>query len=225
MRKTWTSTDIAIFMAALKDAFIREPRAPFGPTAIKVMKASISESLWKADASISKPGNWNAAMKAAAEDHNIFKADVQIVKEMMPLHEVQTDLLIAEMIRRFSHVMNATSMQDALQHKYTPVKIEAQPQKMKRPIILVVGLLSAQANEAQSRLAGLSLDIRFSEGFNSGKNIAAASRTADCTVCMTKFINHSVYALLKRNGQHLLHCNGGVTDLVKQIKQNFAKQP
>ena len=210
MRKTWTSTDIAIFMAALKDAFIREPRAPFGPTAIKVMKASISESLWKADASISKPGNWNAAMKAAAEDRKIFKADVQIVKEM---------------IRRFSHVMNVTSMQDALQHKYTPVKIEAQPQKMKRPIILVVGLLSAQANEAQSRLAGLSLDIRFSEGFNSGKNIAAASRTADCTVCMTKFINHSVYALLKRNGQHLLHCNGGVTDLVKQIKQNFAKQP
>ena len=73
------------------------------------------------------------------------------------------------MIRRFSHVMDVTSMQDALQHKFTPVEIEAQPQKMKRPIILVVGLLSAQANEAQSRLAGLSLDIRFSAGFNSGK--------------------------------------------------------
>ena len=32
MRKTWTNTDIAIFMAALKAAFIREPRAPFGQT-------------------------------------------------------------------------------------------------------------------------------------------------------------------------------------------------
>ena len=103
--------------------------------------------------------------------------------------------------------------------------MQARAEKRKAAVSRVGGVLSAQANEAQSRLAGLSLDIRFSEGFNSGKNIAAASRTADCTVCMTKFINHSVYALLKRNGQHLLHCNGGVTDLVKQIKQNFAKQP
>ena len=223
MRKTWTNTDIAIFMAALKDAFIREPRAPFGPTTIKVMKASISESLWKADASISKPGNWNAAMKAAAGDHNIFKADVQIVKEMMPLHEVHTDLLIAEMLRRFSHVMNANQIEAISSPLHRPVKLDVSPVREKRPIILVVGLLGSQVHEVQMRMAGLGLDLKFAET-ERFREVAAASRSANATVCMTKFINHSVYAHLKKHGQHLLHCNGGITDLVKQIKQNFVKQ-
>lgn len=223
MRKTWTNTDISIFMAALKDAFIREPRAPFGPTAIKVMKASMSESLWKADASISKPGNWSAAMKAAAEDHNIFKPDVQIIKEMMPLHEVQTDMLIAEMIRRFSHVMSVNQIEAASTAQQRPVKLEIPAAREKRPVILIVGLLGSQVHEVQMRMAGLGLDLKFAES-ERFREVAAASRSATATVCMTKFINHSVYTHLKKHGHHLLHCNGGITDLVKQIKQNFVKQ-
>lgn len=223
MRKAWTPEQIDTFMVELKRLFIENPRASFAPTAIQAMKNVIPAIAWKSGNSIGKAVNWSAAMKASSEVHGIFKPDVQVVKVPMVLHEVHTDLLIAEMLRRFSHVMKANQIEAISAPLHRPVKLDVSPAREKKPIILVVGLLGSQVHEVQMRMAGLGLDLKFAES-ERFREVAAASRSATATVCMTKFINHSVYTHLKKHGHHLLHCNGGITDLVKQIKQNFVKQ-
>ena len=222
MRKAWTPEQIDTFMVELKRLFVENPRASFAPTAIRAMQNVIPATAWKSNNSIGKAVSWPAAMKASSEAHGIFKPDVQVVKVPMVLHEVHTDLLIAEMLRRFSHVMNVNQIEAISAPLQRPVKLEISPSREKRPVILIVGLLGPQVHEVQMRLTGLGLDLKFAES-ERFREVAAASRSANATVCMTKFINHSVYAHLKKHGQRLLHCNGGITDLVKQIKQNFVK--
>ena len=222
MRKAWTPEQIDTFMVELKRLFVETPRAPFAPTAIQAMQNVIPAASWKSDNSIGKAVNWPTAMKASSEAHGIFKPDVQVVKVPMALHEVHTDLLIAEMLRRFSHVMNVNQIEAISAPLQRPVKLEISPSREKRPVILIVGLLGSQVHEVQMRMAGLGLDLKFAES-ERFREVAAASRSATATVCMTKFINHSMYTHLKKHGHHLLHCNGGSTDLVKQIKQNFVK--
>ena len=222
MRKVWSKETVEAFMTELKRLFKENPRRSFSTASVEAMKKAAPESEWRSISSISRIGNWSNPMKIAAEAHGIFKVDTEIVKEPYELSEIPTDVLVTEALRRFSHLL--AKEPDEISPGQAPV-IRMQPRtvKEKRPVILIVGLQGSQMQLVQNKLAGLGLELRFAES-ERFREIASMSRLADATVCMTKFISHPVYNHLRIHGKQLLHCNGGLTDLVHQIKFNFCKK-
>lgn len=219
MRKTWTEAQINAFMTELKARFQVHPRAPFSPTAIAAMKSTIEEEHWRSDSSIGKPTNWNAKMWAACDAHGIFKAEVVEVKVPMALHEIPGDLLFAELIRRFK-MFEGEIHQEIMQ----PIRIELPPSppRIRKPIVLIVGLNGSQIMTVEKALNGVNIALRFKSSSDTN-NVMAAAKGAAKTLVMTKFIDHAVYSQLKKHqSRTLIHCNGGVTDAIRILKANFA---
>jgi hypothetical protein len=82
-----------------------------------------------------------------------------------------------------------------------------QTPKSRRKRITIIGLRGQQMSVIKQKYQDI--DFTFLDVDD------AAGRTpceAECTIMMTKFINHSVYAKY-RNAPNMRHCNGGISDL------------
>ena len=85
--------------------------------------------------------------------------------------------------------------------------LSAKPSNPRKPTVLVIGLNGCQMSAVSAKYA----DIKFT--FMTGEEAVSRNRlSADHTILMTKFINHSAQGKY-RAAPNLHYCNGGVTDL------------
>lgn len=84
----------------------------------------------------------------------------------------------------------------------------------------IVGLLPEQAFIVAKRLEGL-CELRFWKDEDTSK-LRAHAAWSDVTFIMTKFISHSTQDIIRKTGERMLQCNGGVTDLLFQLQNDLA---
>lgn len=79
--------------------------------------------------------------------------------------------------------------------------------KVRRKRVTIVGLKGQQTTVVEQKYPDI--DFKFLTSTDAhGREVSEA----DCTILMTKFIDHSIYAKY-RHVHNMKHCNGGVSDL------------
>ena len=87
----------------------------------------------------------------------------------------------------------------------------------RKPRVLIVGLLNQQEQDMTKAMGEvLSLDYAKSEHHTTLQDKA---RNADLVVLMTKFISHSHTEAVRRVNEHIVHRNGGVSELKRWLTQ------
>ncbi len=88
---------------------------------------------------------------------------------------------------------------------------------LRPPRVVVVGLRGVQADVARMKLPGVAL-----EGYNPHEHrnavIAAAARSAELCVVMTKFVGHSAETAVRQATDRFRRVNGGVSELVRCVE-------
>lgn len=121
------------------------------------------------------------------------------------------DLLADRIAERLRPQMTAPEVKQHINAEFDTqfkrYKVEVTPPKPRMPSILIIGLNGCQMSVVTSKY----LDFKFT--FMTAEEAVSRNRaTADHTILMTKFINHSVQNKY-RQVPNLHYCNGGVSDL------------
>lgn len=121
------------------------------------------------------------------------------------------DLLADRIAERLRPQMTAPEVKQHINAEFDTqfkrYKAEVTPPKPRMPSILIIGLNGCQMSVVTSKY----LDFKFT--FMTAEEAVSRNRaTADHTILMTKFINHSVQNKY-RQVPNLHYCNGGVSDL------------
>jgi len=91
------------------------------------------------------------------------------------------------------------------------VKAPQQPKKT----VLVVGLLSSQANNVRSHFRTAPLALRFLSSDELTKGVPQA----DCAVVNTKFVSHKMQSFVQSKLKTVYLIHGGVTTVIDRIEQ------
>jgi hypothetical protein len=91
-----------------------------------------------------------------------------------------------------------------------------QPPKVKKPKVLVVGLLGDQ-RDALQRSHGQDFDLQFLGADDAHNRMTERAKGADITVVMTRFIGHPAEAAVRRGARDFRRVNGTVTDLGRTL--------
>lgn len=121
------------------------------------------------------------------------------------------DLLADRIAERLRPQMTFTEVKEQVNAEFDTqfrrYKAEVTPAKPRKLSVLIVGLNGCQMSVVTNKYA----DIKFT--FMTGEEAVSRNRlSADHTILMTKFINHSAQGKY-RAAPNLHYCNGGVTDL------------
>jgi hypothetical protein len=101
-----------------------------------------------------------------------------------------------------------------------PAAVEAEPVPRK-PVVLVVGLLPAQAGRIQQEL-GEYLDMRFWKDDNTD-TLRQLAKMADVVFIHTRHVSHSQCALVSAHtpATRIKNVGGGVTSMLAAIREHF----
>lgn len=122
-----------------------------------------------------------------------------------------TKRVVTEVVSALSEQLSVLQKpyQNKVEVAETNPVIVARPEcvKPRRTRVLIIGLKGQQVTVVEQKYPDIDFTFMTAD--------EAQSRSpgeADCTIVMTKFINHSVYSKY-RDVPNLRHCNGGVSDL------------
>tara|TARA_R110000868_G_scaffold100562_1_gene276502 strand:- start:50 stop:757 length:708 start_codon:yes stop_codon:yes gene_type:complete len=133
------------------------------------------------------------------------------VNPLLKIFDDLLDLLADRIAERLRPQMTFTEVKEQVNAEFDTqfkrYKAELTPPKPRMPSILIIGLNGCQMSVVTSKY----LDFKFT--FMTAEEAVSRNRaTADHTILMTKFINHSVQNKY-RQVPNLHYCNGGVSDL------------
>ena len=219
-RISWTKIERAQINQALTEAFIASPLLTRREALRRAQLVLPYERRRKItdQTAFHERGVIEAAQVAAhkivqskPEPEPVVAPVVEPVNPLLKIFDDLLDLLADRIAERLRPQMTAPEVKQHINAEFDTqfkrYKAEVTPPKPRMPSILIIGLNGCQMSVVTSKY----LDFKFT--FMTAEEAVSRNRaTADHTILMTKFINHSVQNKY-RQVPNLHYCNGGVSDL------------
>lgn len=168
------------------------------------------------------------AMQAKAEAP-LPQVVEKVVEHVRPLVDVETADLQAELWRRNLEPVVPVLADTIAQQVASLVAAHLAPkkagdtksgrQRLRR--VMVMGMKRSTEVLMQEEFVGL-LEIRAFQDESTAK-LKSTIQWADEVILMTKFINHSEVAVVRRMRERFAYCNGGATDLMGMLQDLVEK--
>lgn len=154
-----------------------------------------------------------------------FKIVEKFITKTNSISDFTTEELQAEINRRLIEPiiekMTNTILDSvrSMLKKPETVKV-SEPQKPKLKKIMVVGLIGEQRNFIEKEFKDI-FDLKFYDKDDNIQSLKERAINCDEIILMTKFISHKHQDLVKASGAPFSYCNGGISDLSKQLEAMF----
>lgn len=160
------------------------------------------------------------------------KTEVKVVERVVHVPQKLSDFSIEDLQREINNrlikpmidqaisqaIDKIASLLEKPKNESVDITPAVQTPKLKR--VMIVGLMGEQQNTIEKEFKD-AFDLRFYNKDDPIHSLKSKASTCDEVILMTKFISHKHQDLVKASGAPFSYCNGGVSDLVKQLEAMF----